>query len=39
LDTLTAFFGENMAKKGLPSALKTLEALRGTVAELAGETE
>jgi hypothetical protein len=39
LDTLKAFFEENIAKKGLHSALKALEGLRDTVTELAGETE
>jgi hypothetical protein len=37
LDTLRLFFEENMAKKGLPEALKNLAALRGAVAALAGE--
>jgi hypothetical protein len=37
LDTLAAFFEENMAKKGLPAALKAVETLRGAVAELSGE--
>jgi hypothetical protein len=38
LDTLKAFFEENIAKKGLPAALKTLESLQDAVTELAGET-
>jgi hypothetical protein len=37
LATVREFISENMSKKNIPEALKSLEALRGTLAALAGE--
>jgi hypothetical protein len=37
LDTVRGYLAENLAKKGLPAALESIETLRGIIGGLAGE--